>query len=316
MIEGGINNLTGMNGAAHRWRTIRRTVAVAAIVLTAGACSLLEQENSPPEFTSQPNISTYHNRTYTYIIRVNDPDGDNITYGGIYPGWLTLDSSQGLLQGTAGWGNLGSVNIALTATDGQDEVTQEFVLTVSVGEIICDVDFGDPDSSLYILPYKAGTQERLGQSYCPTNPAWGHSNWFAFDFDTAIGDTIVATRAGTVIFTQGQYLDGSRTPGQENFVFIEHSDGTVMHYMHLTTNGPLVIVGQQVAQGQPIALSGDSGGSIGPHVHIAVFLQRGPFDRQYTLPINFRNAQGSLDGNRGLITGQFYTALDFTPDSR
>lgn len=293
-----------------------RPVSIVALILATSHCSPLEEVNSPPEFTSQPTLSTDHNRAYSYLIKVDDPDGDNITYSGIYPGWLTLDSDQGLLVGTAGWDNLGNANIALTATDGQDEVTQSFILTVNVGEIICDVDFGDPDSSLYILPFRTGTQEKLSQSYCPSNPAWGHSNWFAFDFDTAIGDTIVATRAGTVIFMQGKYLDGNRTPGQENFVFVEHSDGSVMHYMHLTTNGPLVAVGQQVAQGQPIALSGDSGGSIGPHVHVAVFLQRGPFDRQYTLPINFRNAQGSLDANRGLVTGQFYTALDFTPDSR
>ena len=286
-------------------------------LLLAG-CTAVDPEagNSPPAFISNPVSTVDHNRTYSYTLRIFDADDDSLTLSGQFPGWLSLDADALVLTGLAWWDQLGEHSVVLRLSDGRHETEQAFTITVGVGEIICETDFGDPAASLYILPFPAGKTITLSQSYCPANPAWGHNNWFAYDFDTAIGDTIVAMRGGTVLFTQGQYLDGNRAPGKENFVFIQHSDGTVVHYMHLTQNGPLVSPGQTVTQGQPIALSGDSGGSIGPHVHVTQFRGRTSFNRQYTLPFNFRNAQGILDANRALIGGLSYTALPVTPDDR
>ena len=178
-------------------------------------------------------------------------------------------------------------------------------------EIDCNVDFGDPASSNYILPFSPGKEYPLSQTYCPPNPAWGHHNWFAYDFDMNIGDTIIAARAGTVIFVDEQWVDGNRTPGEENFIFIEHSDGTVASYVHLTKDGVLRRVNERVSQGQPIGLSGDTGNSAGPHLHFAVFGNRFNFDRQSTRPVNFRNAEGPLDDNRGLVHQGKYLALPF-----
>ena len=179
------------------------------------------------------------------------------------------------------------------------------------GEIICASDFGDPATSAYVLPFLVGETQLLQQTYCPPNPAWGHHNWFAYDFDTAIGDTVVASRAGTVLFTQADKLNGTRdcSSNSANYVFIRHDDGTVMQYVHLTTNGVLVAVGQRVEQGDPIGLSGDSGCSSGPHVHVNLFRDNTDFNRQATLPYNFVNADGPLDANRGLVHQAAYTAL-------
>ena len=221
--------------------------------------------------------------------------------------------------GTPDRGRSGTTTFSIIASDGEFADTVEVVVTVASlnGEIQCKTDFGDPAESPFILPFQVGETQNVIQSYCPENPNWGHHNWFAYDFDTAIGDTIVATRAGVVLFTREHFTDGNRVPGEENFVFVRHADSTVMHYMHLTQNGALVEVGDTVAQGQPIALSGDTGGSTGPHVHIALFTaDRTGFERQFTLPINFRNAQGPLDQYRGLIFQANYTALSFTPDDR
>jgi murein DD-endopeptidase MepM/ murein hydrolase activator NlpD len=49
---------------------------------------------------------------------------------------------------------------------------------------------------------------------------------------------------------------------------IRHADGSFARYYHLTTNGVLVGLGEKVAQGQRTALSGDSGTSAGPHLHL------------------------------------------------
>ena len=82
-----------------------------------------------------------------------------------------------------------------------------------------------------------------------------------------------------------------------------------MQYVHLTTNGVLVVVGQSVEQGDPIGLSGDSGCSSGPHVHVNLFRDNTDFNRQATLPYNFVRADGPLDANRGLVHQAAYTAL-------
>lgn len=111
-----------------------------------------------------------------------------------------------------------------------------------------------------------------------------------------------------VVFIFG---DGTRVSGEENFVFIQHSDGTVVHYVHIMKGGSLVSVGQRVLQGEIIALSGDSGGSAGPHLHTTQFIGRTSFDRQYSIPMNYRNAEGVSDQNQGLVEDVNYKAMPF-----
>jgi murein DD-endopeptidase MepM/ murein hydrolase activator NlpD len=67
-------------------------------------------------------------------------------------------------------------------------------------------------------------------------------------------------------------------------------------------------MGDDVAVGQPIGLSGDSGCSSGPHVHVALFRNRSNFDAGNTLPLNYNNATGPLDSRRGLVQDGSYTA--------
>ena len=51
---------------------------------------------------------------------------------------------------------------------------------------------------------------------------------------------------------------------------VQHADGTIAVYGHLAHDGVLVGVGQQVARGEPIALSGHTGFSFAPHLHFSV----------------------------------------------
>jgi len=175
------------------------------------------------------------------------------------------------------------------------------------GEIICNVDFGPPCISLYILPFQVGNTYRVINSNCA--PVGGHVNWFAYDFNTQMGDTIIASRAGTVIVSNDQYSDDDFTCGHENNVFILHSDGTVIRYTHLLSGGNLVTVGQVVTQGQSLGLSGRSGCTGGvPHLHFAAFHNRFSYNRQNSICINFSNAFGFHNGNNSLLNGQLYLA--------
>jgi murein DD-endopeptidase MepM/ murein hydrolase activator NlpD len=171
----------------------------------------------------------------------------------------------------------------------------------------CSQDFGDPAASPYRLPFLAGRSYLLFQGYCPPDPSWGHYGWLAYDFDLAIGDPVVASRAGTVSFVEQRWPDSDRVCGHENSVYVLHGDGTVMAYVHLRQGGARVRVGDEVEAGQAIGWSGDSGCSSGPHLHVALFRDRTSFNKENTLPLNYRDAEGPLDARRGLVQGGRYS---------
>ena len=62
--------------------------------------------------------------------------------------------------------------------------------------------------------------------------------------------------------------------GYGNYIAIEHPDGKVTIYGHLSSVA--VGVGQTVVQGQVIGYSGSTGNSSGPHLHFEVRLGSTP----------------------------------------
>lgn len=97
----------------------------------------------------------------------------------------------------------------------------------------------------------------------------------AGDFKIATGNPIVAVDGGTVI--QVTYWDG-RTYGQYgpnelatygNSVLVQQSNGYCVRYAHLSQLN--VTEGQAVGQGQLLGLSGNTGNSQGPHLHLEVY---------------------------------------------
>lgn len=91
------------------------------------------------------------------------------------------------------------------------------------------------------------------------------------DFAIPPGTPVVAAAPGVVLRVSSEYHRGGRK------VFLDHGRGLVTTYNHLAR--PLVRPGQEVARGEPIALSGYSGidALVGfpwtpPHVHFNVWL--------------------------------------------
>jgi hypothetical protein len=91
---------------------------------------------------------------------------------------------------------------------------------------------------------------------------------------------VVAMREGIVhTHDVGARQDHSRrTFG--NYITIDHGDGDYSHYAHLASGTFLVHDGERVEQGQPLAIAGNSGYTLGEgggyHVHVSV---------THTLPI-------------------------------
>lgn len=118
---------------------------------------------------------------------------------------------------------------------------------------------------------------------------------YAIDIAMPIGDTIVASRGGTVTYSNEQFGNNncpynggcsSNCVNNVNKVVIDHGDGTSSLYLHFTLNGVLVDIGDVVVQGQPIGLAGNSGCSSGPHLHYQLQQTGGSWWTQ-SIPVHF-----------------------------
>ena len=93
-------------------------------------------------------------------------------------------------------------------------------------------------------------------------PRWGRMH-LGLDLAAPTGSPIYASDGGTII-RAGYY------GGYGNCVDIDHGNGRVTRYAHCSKL--LVSAGEQVYQGQNIALVGSTGNSTGPHLHFEVRL--------------------------------------------
>jgi len=169
--------------------------------------------------------------------------------------------------------------------------------------------FPDPAQSEYVLPYPAGKAYYLMQSYCSIRPYRSHHDQIAYDWFMPIGAKVVAARGGWVVEMRESNPDTGLGARAENYVYLEHADGSVAFYAHLMQNGVDVEVGRWVDQGERIGASGNSGSTGGkPHLHFGVYSAM-PAYEEMGIAVSFRNAEGPLDSLGGLLVYQRYTAL-------
>jgi hypothetical protein len=131
-----------------------------------------------------------------------------------------------------------------------------------------------PEMRGYYLPLACGRTARVSQGNNTTFSHRGYSR-YAFDFAIPRGTRLFAMAPGRVI-----RVDDDTRPGdpcydgggpscitEANLVWIRHPDGSVTSYAHL--DAALVTRGERVDYATPIARSGSSGYSTGPHAHVA-----------------------------------------------
>nr|WP_233558922.1 M23 family metallopeptidase [Micromonospora radicis] len=92
-------------------------------------------------------------------------------------------------------------------------------------------------------------------------PRWGTLH-AGIDFALPAGTPVRAAFGGTVT-KAGDVGDGYGIS-----VFVDHGNGYLTHYAHLST--AKVSVGEKVSTGQTIGLEGSTGDSTGPHLHFEV----------------------------------------------
>ena len=175
-------------------------------------------------------------------------------------------------------------------------------------------DYIQNSDSPYVLPWEIGKTFVMGQLNCTDG---SHSrerlySQFAYDIPMPIGTNLVAVQSGKVVGLAENFEDVKDGVNDEslydkaNYINIEHPDGTRASYGHLTTNGALKSIGDNVIQGEVIALSGNSGWSSEPHLHFQLNKCIDTDDRpNYTwivcnsVPITFKNTSEHCFGLLG-----------------
>ena len=166
----------------------------------------------------------------------------------------------------------------------------------------CSVGYPEQTTSQYVLPYMSNADFIVGQGNCTDGSHEIDTDQaYAYDFDMPIGTKVVASRAGTVAVVVESYAENNNTPGQENYLIIQHDDDSIAGYYHLTKDGINVAVGDSVSQGDIVGQSGNTGDSSEPHFHFEVAL----CEDCETLAVNFTNTREHKDG---LIEGEVYRA--------
>jgi murein DD-endopeptidase MepM/ murein hydrolase activator NlpD len=181
----------------------------------------------------------------------------------------------------------------------------------------CSV-FPTASQSPFTLPWPVGETHKAYPHAANFAPS---PQMYAIDLEMPIDTHILAIRDGTVVRVVEDFLNSDHQFGHENAVYVEHADGTVARYLHLTTNGARVELGDSVVQGEWIASSGNSGNSKGPHLHLDVTASCCAIAPDYdhlpegqTRPLNFKNVgrAGSTvaaDVSCGLMNKLSYSAL-------
>jgi len=127
----------------------------------------------------------------------------------------------------------------------------------------------------YALPYSPDEHYVVIQSYFGKFSHFrGSSSQYAVDFDMPEGSVVRTARSGVVIAYRDDSDVGGKTEkfkGSDNYVIIKHDDGTYGTYAHLKHNGVHVKLGQSLAEGDEIGLSGATGWADKPHLHFSVY---------------------------------------------
>ena len=134
-----------------------------------------------------------------------------------------------------------------------------------------------------------------------THPIWGTQKYHSgLDIGVDYGTPVKAAAAGAVCYS-------GWISGYGNTIIINHGGGITTLYAH--NDALRAAEGQQVGQGQIIALAGSTGNSTGPHCHFEV--------RENGTPVSpYGYLDGTMEGYEG--EGSFFQSdynflpMDFT----
>jgi len=152
------------------------------------------------------------------------------------------------------------VTADISSVNGAESNRQIVQQTITVASVPRIVEIGTLTPPTYIKPIYGGSFSSGFEM------RWGVMHT-GIDWACPQGTAVMAAANGTVI-RAGWYS------GYGNCVDISHGNGVVTRYGHLSKI--LVSVGQSVSQYNPVAYSGNTGDSTGPHLHFEIIINGTP----------------------------------------
>ena len=191
---------------------------------------------------------------------------EKITYDKVIEHKVEEQKSADIYEGMTetqqtGSDGLSEITARVTLQNGKKVEEEDLVTTVKEEPVTEVVLVGTKErpptvgSGKYIWPLKDSFTQTSG-----FGSRWGRQHK-GIDLAVSVGTTVYAADGGTVV--EAQY-SGS----YGNVVMIDHQNGQETRYAH--NSKLLVKKGDKVYQGQPIAKSGNTGRSTGPHVHFEI----------------------------------------------
>jgi hypothetical protein len=93
--------------------------------------------NTPPEIISAPQLYAKANSSYNYEVHASDKEGDALTFSlKTLPTGMEIDPSTGRISWTPGSSQGGKNEVVVKVTDGKNEVTQSFTVSVQTSTVI------------------------------------------------------------------------------------------------------------------------------------------------------------------------------------
>ena len=120
------------------------------------------------------------------------------------------------------------------------------------------------------------------------------------DLAISEGSPVIAVKAGTV--TVAHMWNGTAEDGYGNYVDIQHDDGMVTRYAHLSEIN--ITEGMDVTEGQQIGRVGSTGRSTGPHLHFEVIENENVDPYYYLYPVTVVFDLNYSDGTVHMFTGE------------
>jgi len=182
-----MNKLTNIN-------RFNKSIIVLSLGLALSACggSSDDKVNSAPTISSTAVTSVESGTVYSYSLVAADADGDTLSMSAAnLPTWLSFDTSTGVLSGTPADSDEGDTAITLTVSDGTDDITQSFTISVTVPV---------PVNNAAVITSTSVTAATVGETYSYTLTATdadsdtltmsatipGALSWLTFDDATGI----------------------------------------------------------------------------------------------------------------------------------
>ncbi len=174
-------------------------------------------------------------------------------------GDMYIGESEVIQEGQSGTHTVTDLVTYKGETEYEREQLQETVHVAAVAQVV-----------------RRGTKSKPTYMYPCTN--WPITSRFGYRWGRLHAGTDVGVPTGTTVRASraGQVTVAGWLGGYGNCVMIDHGDGVVTVYGHLSE--VTVSVGEYVDQGERVALSGNTGRSTGPHLHFEIRINGSPVD--------------------------------------